>query len=509
MGASVDQKFKSAIISWCQFPPPETLHSEVKTVLIFNHFDRDRDGFWNSEEFDSWHQTCHKDDSADIQSRKGDIETGQGDMERERGDMETGKGDMEREEGDMFRNKSMFMNDEKLKGKIGIKCDVTHLESLYASTMSRFIDRDFATIFDCSLSPSTLNRGLTLNLSRRDLSVFSTQDDSIDDDPAQATPDLGEAFDDGDIDDADAEAEIHGDGQRETQGDGDDFLEQNINAVKLRYIFKHLTKRSRGQYIEALTQSLPFLAEKIVLCQQTFLEPLFGDPRWNSKPILRRTRQIASLRDRPALGSARPQCTAGQLGPESGSHGELRDSRCLLTLILEMLFQEAVSDFVLECRKYESRIFDEVRVNEGISRFYDQSIVTKIQLKIARLVDIRSVIGTAELHPDNAWIHMSGRPTHAKQAINTYNFFRSRRLVKLRRYIQVLNLAGQRQLELTVSLVTQTFVESGVIRQSEVTKATSTVVLTNQTTQEVRKYTNIPVCLHAHKYVCVYGCVHR
>lgn len=92
-----------------------------------------------------------------------------------------------------------------------------------------------------------------------------------------------------------------------------------------------------------------------------------------------------------------------------------------MTQLLKLVHLELRSELLKQCRLALVQMFDLPIVRLGVSQFYDNTIVEKIQIKAHRLLNRRLEITATDVHlsnhadlfslPPKTAIHVNGMPT--------------------------------------------------------------------------------------------------
>eukprot|EP01054_Gregarina_sp_Poly1_P006100 Gregarina_sp_Poly_1__6099@NODE_321_length_9533_cov_64_896260_g176_i1_p1_GENE_NODE_321_length_9533_cov_64_896260_g176_i1NODE_321_length_9533_cov_64_896260_g176_i1_p1_ORF_typecomplete_len1828_score237_78EFhand_8/PF13833_6/1_8e05EFhand_1/PF00036_32/1_6e05EFhand_5/PF13202_6/8_2e05EFhand_7/PF13499_6/0_00041EFhand_6/PF13405_6/0_0049BLOC1S3/PF15753_5/1_1BLOC1S3/PF15753_5/9_5e02_NODE_321_length_9533_cov_64_896260_g176_i124857968 len=464
------QKYSMAVVASPRFPNADELEDQIKVALIFDNFDADGDGTLSFSEFMSWVDVCEKlprlvPKSSSETPRKMDILKGFHQLLYSQGIKK------------IHSNASISNSTTNISETLAETVSVGDLEKYYCHSAEE-LDKDYMLLFPTARSDDegSLIRGRF----EYDKSRVETEDEDANVRPIMWMDDTtngswSESEDDTEQEErshqSDHERDItdHFDDKSQLEDDHQDddkiedqktpskVLEQvledrvkeqlrtNINGLKLQYIFKHLTKECRGLQVEAITKSIPFIAQNVLDCHISLLAPSFG------KDFLMPRRQQ----------SARHRLAAAEKNNLTNDQ---------LTLDIKLMHLDLIKNFNQSYSRVYRDMFESSTAMKGIADFYDHLIASKIQLKAARLTNIRVEINSAELDPSNRWAVTSTRPVCAFQAMRKFATFRSRRIVKVREILTLASSAGQHQGEVQVSLLTYALVESGMLRPAEIAK---------------------------------------
>lgn len=160
-------------------------------------------------------------------------------------------------------------------------------------------------------------------------------------------------------------------------------VKANINALKLEYIFRFVTKAQRSEKIKKLFRSIPFVAEQTAKCQTDLLLPIFG-----------LTRKVKRKPTAPRMLAA-----------------------------LKLTRSELVENMTSAAIVMDKKLFDETRIELRINEFYDLTITAEIQLKVSRLLDPLRSLNIEDLSSKNQWIRQRGSPCTAFEAIQNLRKF--------------------------------------------------------------------------------------
>eukprot|EP01053_Blabericola_migrator_P010319 Blabericola_migrator_1__10318@NODE_57_length_15939_cov_84_297253_g52_i0_p1_GENE_NODE_57_length_15939_cov_84_297253_g52_i0NODE_57_length_15939_cov_84_297253_g52_i0_p1_ORF_typecomplete_len2596_score525_29EFhand_7/PF13499_6/0_0046EFhand_7/PF13499_6/0_029EFhand_8/PF13833_6/0_12EFhand_8/PF13833_6/8_4e03EFhand_8/PF13833_6/9_1e03EFhand_8/PF13833_6/0_0031EFhand_1/PF00036_32/0_011EFhand_1/PF00036_32/0_25EFhand_6/PF13405_6/0_0034EFhand_6/PF13405_6/16SPARC_Ca_bdg/PF10591_9/0_49SPARC_Ca_bdg/PF10591_9/1_8EFh len=501
------QKFTTAIVACPRYPDVDELEDQIKIALIFDYFDVDEDGYLSSSEFESWVKTCDKTQrickKPELVSQMDESRRGTNVLESFRKMLSA----MSKRPSAI--NTASFSSDTSSSHTTGAlqsqQVTLNEIERYYNFVLED-LDRDYLMLFPTTRSDdngSYVHRRLEYTKSRMGLSPddddqqrpvmwmddmtegsWSGSDD--DDSEARSRSDRSDGGDPDMDHDFGARAQIDDDAAEDDKVDDvkssaklmeqvleervKEQLRSNINGLKLQYIFKHLTKECRGTQIEAITRSIPFIAQNVLDCHIALLSPSFG-PDFLLPGRKKRRHSLES----PSMSDA-----------------DLDQ----LTLDMKLIHLELIKDF----KSAYTRVYNDMfAATKGIANFYDHVIASKIQIKAARLTNSRVEISAAELDPSNRWAVTSPRPVCAFQAMRKFAAFRSKRIAKVREILGLAASAGQHQGEVQISLVTYALVESGMLRPAEIMRKKVMLRLNSGEVREVELMT--PRSVHCSRFL--------
>ncbi|CDJ37889.1 EF hand domain-containing protein, putative [Eimeria tenella] len=234
-------------------------------------------------------------------------------------------------------------------------------------------------------------------------------------------------------------------------------LKSKINARKLQFIYNYVTQENRGQAVDELISSVPYLAAKTLETHLLLLSPVFGKEAvlGTSAPSLRLAR----------AGSALSAGYAG-LGSEEAPGARKEDRFVTLLKVIQVEFyQELTRQF----RLVHAQMFDTLNVRSGIQDYFDNVMPQKVSMKASRLLNSSLELSRADVHPSNQEALTSAPPKTANQLMRSLQRYRIEKDFEIRDILALIAKAqGSQQQQLQVHLIMKTLVDLQIIEPRQV-----------------------------------------
>ncbi|XP_026190324.1 LOW QUALITY PROTEIN: uncharacterized protein LOC113146614 [Cyclospora cayetanensis] len=234
-------------------------------------------------------------------------------------------------------------------------------------------------------------------------------------------------------------------------------LKSKINARKLRFIYNFVTQENRGQAIDELISSVPYLAAKTLETHLLLLSPVFG-----KEAVL----GISIPGMRLSRGGSVFCSAAGGLAAEDPFGAKKEDRFVTLLKVIQVEFyQELTRQF----RLVHAQMFDTLNVRSGIQDYFDNIMPQKVSMKASRLLNSSLELSRSEVHPSNQEALTNLPPKTANQLMRSLQRYRIENDFEIRETLALIAKAqGSQQQQLQVHLIMKTLVDIQVLERGQV-----------------------------------------